>query len=65
MSHFSTEDDSVHPFDQRPPEPPNSAYRKTKCGICGGKALYRVGARVFCRDHKSIAVALTEKGERA
>jgi hypothetical protein len=31
------------------------AYHMTKCSICGARALYRAGKRVFCKAHKQIA----------
>lgn len=29
----------------------------TRCGVCGGKALYRVGLVGLCREHKQVVPA--------
>ncbi len=32
------------------------AFWKTECSICGGRALYRAGSKVYCRVHRAEAV---------
>lgn len=45
--------------DIRPP-----AYLKTKCDLCGGRALYRHGQMAYCKAHRAEAVGAAKRDTR-